>query len=317
MPTDTNLDRAIYDLLSRSAFWGRPPILGNVFYVDQFAGDDLNDGRTPDRPFATITFALTQCVADHDDYIFVMDLWQEVVTLNVARVHLIGVGTSRSHPFCQWNAAADTSCISLNTDSNNVEIAGFSFGGGATSAGIEQAVGACMGVYIHDCVFGSFHAGGTPQDGIRVTQNITSPRIEHCTFLGADAATKTGGLLLRDGIRIVAGTGTYNGAIANNRFLGIPGVSCNFTPTSEPNGLVIEGNYFYIPIVDALAAGWAITLGAAAEGCMVNNNHAMQTGDGTGANPYRDLSNVGLIAQLENGWGMNYSGQAVIAPVTV
>ena len=51
------------------------------------------------------------------------------------------------------------------------------------------------------------------------------------------------------------------------------------------------------------------------QGGMISNNHAMQTGDGTGSNPYRDTT-TGGIGTCENGWGMNYSGQAVIAPAT-
>jgi len=247
-----------------------------------------------------------------------MDLWQEVVTLTVTRVHLIGVGPNPNHRLVQWNTAADTPCITMGVGGTNCEIAGFSFGGGATSAGIDVTLGTPMGLYIHDCIFGSGFAGDTPQDGIRVPvgMNATGLRVSDCIFLGVDAGAKVGGTITRDGFRLTGGNITWNGAIANCRFMGIPGVSINFVPGAAPNGLIIEDNKFSNPIQEAMAAGWAITLGAIAEGCMVINNYAAQTGDGTGLNPYRDLT-TGVIGTCWNQWGMNYSGQAVIAPVTM
>lgn len=325
MGAPNHVDNAIYDLLSQlfpGGWLGFPVGAGHVFWVDGFNGLDTNPGTTPTLPFQTITYALTQCVNDRNDYIMVLDAWQEpaAVAINVTRVHIIGLGNylrpNSNHPFVMLNAAADHAIFTVSALSNNCEIAGFSLGGGATHAGIENPGGTPMGLHIHDCVFGHQFAGNTPQDGIRVDLNTTNIRIERCTFLGADAGSKVDGLITRDGIRLQCAGDPRGGMIKDNRIMGIPGVGINLNAPFEDGAWIIEDNHFYMPIVDAAPAGWAITLQANVAGCMVNNNHAKQTGDGTGNNPYRDLS-TGVLATCKNGWGMNYSGPAVISPVVV
>jgi len=300
---------------------GFPIGAGNVFWVDGFNGNDGWVGTRPDQPFATITYALTQCVADHNDYILVIDAWQEAaaVAINKTRTHIIGLGNylrpNQNHPFVMLNAVADHAIFTVTALSNNCEIAGFSFGGGATHGAIENTGGIPMGLHIHDCEFGHQFAGNTPQDGINIASNATNIRIENCIFLGLDAGTKVDGTITRDGIHMACAGDPRSGVIRDNRFMGLGGgIGINLSAPFEDGAWIVEDNYFFIPIVDALAAGWAITLQANVAGCMVNNNFAMQTCDGTGNCPYRDLS-TGVLATCKNGWGMNYSGQAVIAPV--
>ena len=323
------VDWAIWSLLRDQcpAMWlGMPIGAGHVYWVNTAAngGSNLNIGTRPDQPFETITFALTQCVAERNDYIMVIDDWQEPATINVniTRVHIIGLANylrpNTNNPLvCLNSVTNDFPIFTVSALSNNSEIAGFALGGGALHAGIENVAGTPMNLHIHDCVFGHSFSGNTPQDGILIGANATNIRIENCIFLGLDAGHKVDGLITRDGIHIAAAGDPRGGVIRDNRCSGIPSVGVNLSAPFEDGAWIVEDNRFFIPIVDALAAGWAITLQGNVAGCMVNNNHAMQTGDGTGNNPYRDLSNPGLIAQLKNGWGMNYSGQVVIVPATV
>ena len=110
MPTDTNLDRAIYDLLSQlfGNVLGIPTGAGNVFWVDGINGNNANSGTRPDQPWLTITYALTQCVNEHNDYIMVLDAWQEpaAVDINVTRVHIIGLANylrkNSNNPLDKW-----------------------------------------------------------------------------------------------------------------------------------------------------------------------------------------------------------------------
>ena len=302
MATPNSLEKAIWlKLMGMGCVpWA---ILGNVFYVDGVNGNDGWDGLTPDTPFLTITHALTQCVADHDDYIIVLEHWQEVVAINITRVHIIAIPSNPNHSFVQMNAALDTAIFTVSALSNNCEIAGFSFGGGATHAGIENPGGTPMGLYIHSCQFGHAFAGDTPQDGIRIDANATAIRIEHC-FLFGDSGK---GTLSRDGIRFAAAANSYGGAIVNNRFQGITGISINIVSHGED--LVINGNKFSVP---DLANGEAITLAAATvDGVLVDDNAAMNGNAqvGYGFNPYRDLN------APNNHWGRNYRGNTVIEPV--
>jgi len=280
--------------------------VGNIFFVHGLAGNNANSGLVPAAPFLTITHALTQCVADHDDYIIVLDHWQEVVAINVTRVHIIGVTKNATQAFVQMNAAADTAIFTVTALSNHCEIAGFSFGGGATHAAIENQGGTPMQLHIHDCLFGHFFAGQTPQDGIDIELNATNIRIERCTFYGNGAGTT--GTITRDGIRFVGGGDTLGGCIRDCRFLNIPGVGINVT-TRFDNGF-IEDNRFQVP--DG-AIGEAITFAAAAAGnCLVDGNRAAAGGDAVLTNnPFRDLS--GAPAASGNDWGQNFSGAAAAA----
>ena len=76
----------------------RPPTIGWVFYVDHINGANTNNGIDPGEAFATITFALTQCQNDRDDYIIVLEHGASgvepayPVVINIDRVHVIGRG---------------------------------------------------------------------------------------------------------------------------------------------------------------------------------------------------------------------------------
>jgi len=264
---------------------------------------DTNSGLTPAAPFLTITHALTQCVADNDDYIIVLDHWQEVVAVNITRVHIIGVTKNSSQAFVQMNAVADTAIFIVTALSNHCEIAGFSFGGGATHAAIENQGGTPMQLYIHDCMFGHSFAGDTPQDGIGIELNATNIRIEDCIFYGNGAGVA--GTISRDGIRFEGGGDTLGGFNRNSRFLNLPGVRINIINRFDIG--VIDNYRFQVP---DLAIGEAISFAAGAAGrCFVSGNVAAAGGDAAMTRvPFRDLS--GAPPASGNDWGQNFAGAA-------
>ncbi|GAH43773.1 unnamed protein product, partial [marine sediment metagenome] len=71
---------------------------GNVFYVDGVSGSDLHTGFDPALPLETITYALSLCFDDHDDYIIVLDYPEthpggdedSPIDINKDRVHVLG-----------------------------------------------------------------------------------------------------------------------------------------------------------------------------------------------------------------------------------
>jgi hypothetical protein len=307
MATPNTLEKAIWlKLMGLGIIPGAG--LGNVFYVDGINGNDLWDGLTPATPFATITYALTQCVADNDDYIIVLDHWQEVVAINVTRVHIIGIPHNPNHSFVQMSAAADTAIFTVTALANNCEIAGFSFGGGATHASIENVGGTPMGLYIHDCQFGHAFASNAPQvpqDGIRIDINATNIRVERCSFYGVACC----GTLTRDGIRWTSGGDPLNGTIIDNQFLGCPNVGINFLAVAaNTGGITIKDNIFACP---GDVQGCAVTLQANCAGFLVVGNKALY-GDVTAAmiqNPYLDAAPA-----FNNHWMANYKGNALVDP---
>src|SRR5205823_4088091 len=79
------------------------------------AGDSSGKGQTPDAPFATINYAITQCTADNGDLILVLPGHVETVTaaagvaLNLAGVTVLGCGDGRQRPKVNFTTATAAS----------------------------------------------------------------------------------------------------------------------------------------------------------------------------------------------------------------
>lgn len=287
-----------------------PPLIGvgRIFYVDHFTGDNANSGTEPGTPFETITYALTQCVADRNDYIILLNVWDAEpafpVVIDVPRVHIIGQALPTP-----WGWQT------INGGGNNVfqlaeaycEIAYISFTSLAAIA--IDVTGAGPYGWIHHCNFASSSGLGLSDGIVAAGGGLAHGLIEDCEF----SNTAVGGAPITG--NAITG-GLTNVTIRRNIFKAVAGICINIDTVTEVGGLYDNG--FLGPIALALAAGWAITLGGATAwgGGPIYNNHATQAGDGTGNNPFRDLSTA-LLATNTRGWGMNYMGQAVIAPDVV
>lgn len=313
MGSDTNVDRAIYDLLLAQcpAMWlGFPIGNGRVYFVDGLTGNNANVGTRPSLPWLTIAYALTQCTNGRNDYIIVLDHWQEAmpIAINRTRVHILGLSSNPSNPYVRLNAAGNNTAIfTVSALSHDCEIAGFSFGAGAAHAAIEDLATAPRGLYIHDCQFGHDWAcgGNTPRDGINIAVNAIAIRIVRNKFLGTVACGET----TRDGIHWDGGAADpFNGNIDDNEFLGLPTVGINIIAVLPGGAITIRDNIF---ACGADVAGCAITLGATCWGFLVVGNKALY-GDVTAAminNPYLDSA-----VAFNNHWMANYKGNALIDP---
>ena len=255
---------------------------GTVYFTDIFNGLNTNNGLTPDTPFQTITYALTQCTADNDDYIIVMDAWNEAtpIAVNITRVHILGLSNNPITPYPTLTATGDTSIMTITSTCNFVEIAGLSFGGGATMAGIHDAAGTCMAANIHHCTFGHSFAGNTPLHGIWVAANATGISIQYNFFYGA--GNTVGGTITADGINWTGAGVSLGGIIAHNWLLGCPGIALNMA--ARFIGGVIQENMIAL---DADTAGAGITMGATATGNLIVKNVAT-FGEAAANNPYLD-----------------------------
>lgn len=100
-----------------------PGTSGRSFFVDSTnvanKGDDLQHGGTPQAPFATIDFAIGQCVANQGDVIYVLPGHAETLTtanginMDVAGVKIIGRGDGRDRPIITL-ASSVNACITAN-----------------------------------------------------------------------------------------------------------------------------------------------------------------------------------------------------------
>lgn len=93
---------------------------GTVFWVNSTGGSNGNKG-TKERPFSTIAYAISRCVANRGDIILVMPGHEETITaadaisLNVAGISLVGLGRGDDQPQIMFNNTAAT--VSIDADS--------------------------------------------------------------------------------------------------------------------------------------------------------------------------------------------------------
>jgi hypothetical protein len=139
---------------------------GKVFYVnstavlaatdDGVAGADSTSAGTYQRPFATIDYAIGQCVANRGDIILVMPGHTETISsatalvADVAGVAVVGLGAGSDRPTLTFDTA--------NTATINVSAANFSFKnilfvGNFLSIASAITVGAAPWCTVEDCEF--------------------------------------------------------------------------------------------------------------------------------------------------------------------
>lgn len=293
------------------------PGAGNIWFVDGVNGANANDGMGPDTAFLDITYALTQCVAANNDYIFVIEYPANgsppagetyPIAVDVHRVHIIGGAFPHGEgdKFAFLGATGDTEIFSI--EAQWVELSYMKLSGGTNHAAIEfgDTPVNCKGAAIHHCQF-SEKTGtvGNARHGIWMETNNT-----------------------------LGGNWCY---IAYNKFYpSITSYAIRFD--SNPAYPVIHNNWFIKPGDIAIrinsggaygeitdnrfscledTAGSAITFTAAAVGLpwLIDGNHAAFGSVAMATNPYRD---IGVIpGPLENNWGLNYSGIAPTFPVTI
>ena len=103
---------------------------GNVFFVDSGSttgADSTAHGKSPDRPFLTLDFAIGQCTANNGDTIFVMPGHAESVSaaagivFDVAGITVIGIGHGAARPTFTFDTAntADIDVTAANVTIRN------------------------------------------------------------------------------------------------------------------------------------------------------------------------------------------------------
>jgi hypothetical protein len=102
---------------------------GNVLFVDSgaaLAGDNVGRGQSPDKPCATIDYAVGRCTANNGDVIYVMPGHAETVSaaggldLDVAGITIIGIGNGSDQPTVTLDTA-DTADIDVDAANVTVE----------------------------------------------------------------------------------------------------------------------------------------------------------------------------------------------------
>jgi hypothetical protein len=139
------------------------PEAGKVFWVSnattlqpgQRGGSDGNRG-TYDSPFSTLAYAISQCVANRGDYIYIKPGHAESVAsatalpFNVAGVTIIGLGSGTKRPTFTFTTA-NTATIPVSAD--NITVRGILFVGNFLSIASCFTVAAAADFWIDGCEF--------------------------------------------------------------------------------------------------------------------------------------------------------------------
>ena len=94
------------------------PIPGKVWWVSSVIGSDGNNGKTKEKPFATIDYAIGKCTDSKGDVIFVMPNHAETIsasvtiTADVIGISIIGLGNGKQTPRLSLTAVASTITVS-------------------------------------------------------------------------------------------------------------------------------------------------------------------------------------------------------------
>ena len=274
------------------------PAAGAVYYLDGTSGLDTNNGLTPDTPFLTVTYALTQMAEGANDYLIVLgypnaavgETWP--IDINKSKVHIIGT-PSQASPSPSFFPDEDAHCFIISA--SNVEIAGLQLSGAATKAAIVTS-GTIWKANIHHNFFNWMQ---TAQDAIQLSNETD---LADCPQWWIHD-NKFGSNFTQHGIHII-----YNSCrtiIERNLFLDIPsgGIGVFVDQAGAAVGAILDNTF---AVADA-ADGEAITFIAGTALCTIHGN---RTGEGVAAmtqTPYRDLG--------ANNWGMNWFDVRAIMPV--
>lgn len=194
---------------------------GNTWYVDSAIGSDsLYDGKTPQKAFATLDYAIGKCTADQGDTILVLPNHAETITgvggitADIAGISIIGLGTFNQRPrFLMDGAATVTMAISAA----DVTLKNLVFAAG------HADVVTCLnitgkGATLQDLTFVENVVTENFLTAIKATSTVDNNadglKIERCRSLSVDAAglefleinANLDALVVRDNLFISGGT---------------------------------------------------------------------------------------------------------------
>ena len=153
--------------------------LPDVYYVDSENGSDVNDGRDPGFPLATIDAAINKCTASQGDTILVQPGHSETLTtqisLDVIGVSIFGLGEGTLRPQITVDGGID----GIDIGAANCSVENLQFNE-ATDAKADSAINIdAADVKVLKC---HFDLGANDDEGsITITANGERPTIKGCT----------------------------------------------------------------------------------------------------------------------------------------
>lgn len=171
---------------------------GNIWYVDSGSGSNGGGaaGKTKDKPFATVDYAVGKCTASNGDVIVVMPGHAESITtsttlaLDVAGISVIGLGTGASIPTLTYTTTTSVN-VAISAASISVENILFTAGANADAMSAMVTISA-SDVTVKNCEFRQGNSSMQAERAIYITTgadrvNIKNNKIWTTTDAGAIA----------------------------------------------------------------------------------------------------------------------------------
>jgi hypothetical protein len=201
--------------------YGAP--MGNVFFVNSAsskAADTAGSGYSPEAPFATLAFAITQATASNDDVIVLLPGHSETltaagaVTVSKAGLRIVGLGTGRVRPVINYTTST---AASFDITAANVRVENVVF----KPLGIDAVVAAvnvsAADAQFINCEFELANATNQAVLGILTTASADRLLVQDCFFHGSTDAGTTAAVCLvgGDSIRLLNNvfTGAYSSGV--------------------------------------------------------------------------------------------------------
>lgn len=215
---------------------------GNVFWVDSgasLASDAVTAGKSRDKPFATLDYAIGQCTANNGDVIYLCEGHAETyaaaagATFDIAGVTVIGLGEGSDRPTFTFStdAGADIDITAANVSIHNVL---FYFNKDGLTNPIHVAA---ADFSLINCELRDASAAIQANFGILGTAAADRLTIDGLVYRGF-----TGGSGTTSGIRLV---GTDGAVIKNSRFYGEFTTSVIEFHTTACSDVTIDNCYMY------------------------------------------------------------------------
>lgn len=199
-------------------FAGKLFFLGTTVSAAGIYGADGNDGQSTAYPVATITQAVTMCVAGRGDVIYALPGHAQTLSTTVlaalskSGISLIGLGDGDQRPTFTLGHASAVMTLSAA----GVSVENCIFVNGVASQTTQMTVSAA-GCIVRKCEFRLSNSGATTHSATAITTTAAANRllVEDCVIRGE--VFSAGAAVYTNGITIVGGTGIV---IRRNRVAG-------------------------------------------------------------------------------------------------
>lgn len=239
---------------------------GNIFFVHSGTGNDSEGyGSEPDKPFATIDYAIGKCTANQGDRIYVMP----------------------------GHAENLTSATSLVIDVAGIQIIGLGYGGNKPKLTYTTAAAATISMTAANVLFDNFYLYSDYTNGITAAMNI-GPGADH--FVMRNITIQEGANTKEFLKSIIIADECDNGWIDNFEFFGVAGgdtAKCididGDSDFLKITNFRIFGDFSGTPLGGSATAGKYIEIGP---GVIVNEDTT------TGESIVLGASNTGMIHDM-------------------